>query len=212
MARKNKFSRGIRAERKPRGQSKIEGKRFLVVTEGVLTEPQYFERLQQLPQFQRVQIITDPRPRKNGKGANVSRGSDPVSVINACANKKSTDKSSYSGYFCVVDVDHYNTRVVAGSPSTLEQALKIAQEQNVDVVVSHCSFEFWLECHLVNKKKLQMGGDKSIKNDFPIERFQEACEVADRRAINAQDRKVEFNEIGPNPSTSMPRLIEKFLN
>lgn len=212
MAKKNKFSRGIRAERKPRGQSKIEGKRFLVVTEGVLTEPQYFERLQQLPQFQRIQIITDPRPRKNGKGATASRGSDPVSVVKACANKKSTDKSSYSGYFCVVDVDHYNKKTSTGSPSILQQALEIAQRQNVAVVVSHCSFEFWLECHMANKKKLQMDGNKSIKNDFPIERFQEACEVADRRAINAQDRKVEFNEIGPNPSTSMPRLIEKFLN
>lgn len=211
MAKKDKFSSGIRSERRPRGQRRFGGRKYLVVTEGVLTEPQYFEQLQLLPEFNDVRIVTDPKPRKDGKGARVSRGSDPVSVLRACTIQMTKGGSDYSGYFCVVDVDDYNRQGNSGKQSTLIQALNTAKSAGALIVVSNCSFEFWLQCHFKNVRDLTMERDKGMSANFPYGNFLEASKVADQRAINAQGRKVELNEVGPEPSTSMPRLIEKML-
>lgn len=210
MSKKNKFSQGVSSHAKKRGTARREGKRILIFTEGILTEPQYFENLQRLDDFNNIQITTDPRPpQKGGKPKQISRGSDPMSVVRDCIKKKV--KHDFAAYFCIVDVDQYHNTTKKGELSTLEKAINTAKSEGISLAVSNKSFEFWLECHYERSKDLCMK-DKNIPEDFPYDQYKSACKKADQRAENSTGKIVELNEIGPYPSTSLPRIIKKIID
>lgn len=195
--------------------------RVLVVSEGTVTEPQYFESMRSIVRSEyAVQLVV--RPKSKGDGWH----SDPLSVVNECIRLKDEDAEKYNGKdvnpfagcFAVVDVDHYAQTSVKAK-STLEQALERAQEQGIQVIVSNIKFETWLLWHLGDAvpvsssaldsecmKKRAFSGKKQIAPDFPYSDYGLAAERADRR------QHVKINSIGSNPSTAMPRFFEELSN
>lgn len=196
--------------------------RVLVVSEGTVTEPDYFDRFKEKIRSKfSVQLIV--RPNSKAKSSSGGRHPDPIHVVKECISLRNKDSEKYSAdndvapyalCFAVVDVDSYGEINKTGS-STLEKAIKLADSHGVQVIVSNMKFEVWLLWHLLKnipserseldnlcqKNKVLVGG-KHLANNFPAENYEEVCVRADRR------QKVDLYKIGSNPSTAMPRFFE----
>lgn len=177
--------------------------RILVVTEGTSTEPQYLEGLQSAL-------------RSNGSTTVVQThglGKDPVAVVKHCIGLRK-QKKDFDYYFCLVDVDEH-----AG----LDSAIRLAQDNDVSLLVSNAQFEIWLLWHVeatrghrspadlarAMKKHGLLTGKKAkdIPRDFPFHRVHEAAARA-----RAADEDLAANRAGPNPSSAMPELIDLMLD
>jgi hypothetical protein len=175
-------------------------KRGLVVTEGLETETQYFELLQQ---------------ELENSGTNVSIrshgvGKDPLAVLKKCMELRdnAVDKGKpYDWVCCVVDVDEH---------STLNECLKDAEANGIHVVVSNLKFEVWLLWHVdkfrkhfssteldrqMAKHKLTRG--KHLSPSFPVRQYKQAVENA-----RIADPMLADYRIGPNSSSSIPVLVD----
>lgn len=213
-----KGGRRLRPNRKKREEIKD---RYLIVTEGLKTEPSYFEGLRRTLGSD-VNFHLDVRPRID---KTKSWTSAPTAVVDKCIewkrddaqkygnSKKHPDKLPYVKCFAVIDVDQWNNPSRQGQ-SNLEQALATAKKNNIAVVVSNSKFETWLLWH----KKREITGDdsqlaracqersllleKEIPSTFPYSDFAIAAQNADHQ------NKVYLNQVGRYPSTSIPRLLE----
>lgn len=198
--------------------------RVLVVSEGTVTEPDYFDRMKEKIRSEfSVQLTVRPKTDSSSGG----RHPDPIHVVRECINLRNEDSRKHSGdndvapyalCFAIVDVDSYGNINKTGS-STLEEALKIAIRNDIQVIVSNIKFEVWLLWHfldnipagkseldaLCRQNKILIKGKHLAKN-FPIEKYQEACVRADRR------QKVNLHRVGSVPSTAMPRFFEELSN
>lgn len=176
-----------------------EYRRLLVVTEGVVTEKQYVERLEQYLRASNYRVSVK----------SVGIGRDPREVVKKCIefrkNAKKRDKA-YDHCVCLVDVDQH---------TKLKEATEMAQREGIDIIVSRLKFEIWLLWHvsdsrgastskqlddLVAKHKLLR--EKHLSPRFPIERVDEAI----NRAYVA-DPQLCRGRVGPDPSTAMPILV-----
>lgn len=174
--------------------------RGLVVTEGTVTELEYFDRLKQelsndgaFVQFKTVGV-----------------GKDPMQVVKKCIERRNYARRSGEGFdwcCCVVDVDLH---------ARLDGCILEARREGIHLVISNLKFEIWLLWHVVDKRGALSSDQldslmrehgitdgKHLLPRFPVARFEDALQIA-RRAdpLLANHRK------GQNPSTSMPVLIE----
>ncbi|MDO5080018.1 RloB family protein [Buchananella hordeovulneris] len=189
------MANGLRGKRRRR----IEKRRILVVTEGMVTEPDYLEKLQQELRDATVFLIVKPV------------GRDPLTVVRkaeelaAAAEKKG---KGYDAVYCLVDVDRHEKLAVA---------LKRADRLGIHVLVSNLKFEVWLLWHVSDRvtemnsteldREMKNHGlleEKRLSSTFRIGGYDEAC----RRARQA-DPDYAAGRVGPNPSTALPVLIEK---
>lgn len=184
--------RGARVEgRRPR---RVERSRILVVTEGVKTEVQYLEGLVQFLRSTGA-TIRGVRPKGVGK--------DPSRVVRAALDLNAQDPDGYDEVWVLVDVDEH---------TTLDDALLEARANGIPAIVSNPCFEIWLiwhyeDCGAFQTSKqaaalLERYGhtDKSVPNSFPYAMHAEAS----RRAGSL----VGTCQMGPNPSTAMPHLLQ----
>ena len=123
----------------------------------------------------------------------------------------------YVRCFAVVDVDHWDNPI-KGKLSRLRQAILLAKENDINVLVSNIKFEVWLlwhkntynksldskslDRHCKNKDNKILKEGKNIVPDFPFQNWEEACKRAN------QHGRVKANSIGRNPSSALPRLFE----
>lgn len=209
----------LKSRRAPRTEIK---KRYLIVTEGLRTEPLYFEGLRRtLGNSANFHLTIHPKRDSNGKW-----NSSPTAVVKKCAELKQRDlddcrekgkhrdKIPYSRCFAVVDVDHWNTTSSNGS-STLRSAIANAERNGISVVISNAKFETWLLWHSESRitcdsnqlakkceeRRLLIG--KEIPSSFPYANYPSAAQNADSQ------NRTSLNEIGKYPSTSLPRLLEE---
>ncbi|WP_070463349.1 RloB family protein [Corynebacterium sp. HMSC29G08] len=199
-----------------RPQNEVENK-VLVVTEGTVTEPQYFERLKGIiSEDFGVQLVVRPKLSKKPK---TKWTSNPVSVVEQAirirdeANDQGGDVVPYACCFAVVDVDQWNQ---GKQPTALRQAIALAQKEGIVLVVSNLKFEVWLLCHAdessrppttsaeLDKRCASAGlmRGKTLKTDFPFGRYGEA------KAVALQLGRVKAGQAGPNPSTAMPNFLD----
>ena len=224
MAPKRKYpARGYRPKK---SRTRVERKtKFLIVTEGVLTEPQYFERLRPIvEQRYGVQLVSMPRTDKgNARGGNWK--SDPLHVVKKCVEKRDEeaarsrkskrDVPEFTRCFAVVDVDG---RDVGKSPTVLQQAISLAADEGISLIVSNHKFEVWLIWHhdkaspssaaeRLTPQATELGfvEGKNISTEFPIENFLDACQRAKKAAL------VSPGSVGSNPSTAMPSLFDAIM-
>lgn len=181
-----------------RTPSRAERLRGLIVTEGTVTEPQYLQLLkQQLPRASASVTV---------KGA----GQDPLSVLDKCIELRAEAKvrgKPYDWCCCVVDVDEH---------VMLERCLVEARRSAVEVVVTNLKFEVWLLWHcidlgaartsrqlddLARRHGVLVGKDLSAR--FPVGNYLDAV----TRARTA-DPELATRRTGPNPSSSMPALLD----
>lgn len=187
-------SRGV-VRRRPQRR---ERKRILVVTEGLRTEPQYLDRLQQ--------CMRDANAVVKHRGV----GKDPRDVVKKCIELRdaaSQAGKAYDSCYCLVDVDEHGT---------LDMAIQMAQREGIHLLISNLKFEVWLIWHLKDLggvrtshelddlvKNHGLMVDKSISGAFPIQGVEDAV----RRAYDADPYLAE-GRVGPSPSSALPILID----
>lgn len=175
-------------------------RRILVATEGTRTEPQYVEGLNKYLRSKETTTVV--------KTFGVGR--DPLKVVERCVqlrNDAADSEKAYDICVCLVDVDRH---------ATLTDAIKLAQSENIILLISNSKFEVWLRWHVEDKRaalvsaqldkiveNLGLISDKKLSLHFPFERVDSACIIA--RNV---DPDLAPNRVGKNPSSAMPILVD----
>ena len=174
-----------------------ENKKFLIVTEGQITEIQYLQGLVQYLRTAGVTVV--PCTVQCG-------GGEPSRVL--AKTRDLAAKGDYEAVWMVVDVDDH---------ASLDDVLRQCGAGAETVVVSNPQFEVWLLWHFSNTGAAQTSG--SLKNElkrhgfagtckhlpatFPFDRLEQAIAMAAQNG-----RSSALNARGANPSSAMPHLVE----
>lgn len=176
--------------------------RVLVIVEGDTgkSEQTYFQLLARELRSNKAAVDVKVIP---GKG-------EPSKLLNKCLVEKGRHGGEYEHFCLVVDADQH---------PRLEEVLREAPKQGIEVLVTNPQFELWLLWHALDQqgfisgtevadKVRQLGlttgkNGKELARLFPVHSFQQA----QRRARQIWP-ELRPNQIGPNPSSSIPWLIE----
>lgn len=181
---------------------RAEKKRYLVFTEGEVTEKQYLELLQQ---HIRSKIATFKTIAVGGEPTKVLKSVEDM--LDKIQHSSKSDKQ-YDALILIVDVDQHQR---------LQEVIqKCSNQQAIYLAVSNPCFEQWLLWHKVNQTKYMTSAhcvkECSIQkittkihlaHNFPIRDYTIAVE----RAVAAW-KQYRVNDIGPNPSSAMPWFID----
>ncbi|MFJ3758899.1 RloB family protein [Streptomyces sp. NPDC090080] len=177
-----------------------ENKKILIVTEGVKTEPQYFEGLAAHLNAQAVHVIS-LKP--------VGTGRDPMSVVREADSQREKERrngDAFDSVWCVVDVDEH---------ATLPAACTLAAREKMGLAISSPCFEIWLLWHYEDRLAWSTGGalaqrlkkfgvlGKNLPANFPYDRFVDAKQRAEKCAV------IELKHKPPNPSSSVSELVSE---
>lgn len=167
---------------------------MLIVTEGEVTEVEYFEGLAQYLRFTGV-LVGKARPRGLGK--------DPLRVVNEAIRQRKDPNNEYDHIWAVVDVDEH---------ANLPSAIQLAKRSGIPLVVSNPCFEIWLLWHYVDctsyqskvdlERKLEKLGHtgKAIPLTFP---HKDVGDAEDRSRAGHPGDLIK----GENPSSTMADLL-----
>lgn len=150
-------------------------------------------------------MLQQELPRDAASLKLIGEGADPLRVVKrALRERKDGD---YSWTVCLVDCDNHET---------LQDALRLASQENIQVLVSNPCFELWLLWHLedwhrysssrdvqARLAKLKVLQDKSLTSSFPIGRYADARARSDKASSEHL-----VNHLGPNPSSPFPVLLD----
>ena len=173
-----------------------ENRKLLVVTEGK-TEKEYLEGLMQSLRPDGMQVTAIDVV--DGRG-------EPSKVLKTAKARCHSHANDYDEVWLLLDVDQH---------AKLTPVLRETRQENFSAAVSNPCFEVWLLWHFedwtregssseVQQAARRHGLGKSIPPAFPYSKHPEAR----RRASHAP---VGANEIGRNPSTALPSLLEAIL-
>lgn len=192
MARKHPSQRKSRQSRP----------RVLIIVEGDTgkSEQTYFQLLARELRSNKSAVDVKVIP---GKG-------EPSKLLSKCLVEKERHEEEYDHFCLVVDADEH---------AKLEEVLREAPGQGINVVVTNPQFELWLLWHVLDQHGFISGAEaadkayklglttgkngKELARLFPVHSFQEAQQRA--RQVWPELRP---NQIGSNPSSSIPWLIE----
>ena len=184
---------GRRTPRQSRSARKLKTK-YMVFTEGTVTERQYLELLKQ-----------HLRPR-HANFTIKAIGKDPSKMYDEY--QKAQRRGDFDRAILVFDVDQHHR---------LEEVLRqCGSLATADAIVTNPCFELWLLWHATDRRGYtetrecvrlarinNLTGDKDLNTKFPIASFPEAV----KRAQQAWS-ELAPNKKGPNPSSAMPWLID----
>ena len=173
-----------------------ENRKLLVVTEGK-TEKEYLEGLMQSLRPDGMQVT--PIDVVDGRG-------EPSKVLKTAKARCHSHANDYDEVWLLLDVDQH---------AKLTPVLRETRQENFSAAVSNPCFEVWLLWHFedwtregssseVQQAARRHGLGKSIPPAFPYNKHPEARRRASRTPVGA-------NEIGRNPSTALPSLLEVIL-
>ncbi|WP_372495848.1 RloB family protein [Kitasatospora humi] len=176
------------------------GKKILIVTEGIKTEPQYFEGLARHLNSRAIQVIS-VRP--------VGLGKDPLSVVKEAITRRAREQRAgdpFDATWCAVDVDNHQS---------LEAACSLARKEGVSLAISNPCFEIWLLWHFADQTTWIAGAEalarlkerhgfsgKNLPEAFPFSTYEEAI----RRAMHCKSTSVPHRP--PNPHSSVALLAD----
>lgn len=197
-------------------------RRVLIVTEGEVTEVQYFEELK--VRLGLVNVDLDIC----GKECD----SSPTAVVRYAISRAETEgshsKGGYNDIYCVIDRDtHQDFQKALSEIAAANKPRSSFKGENITAVVSYPCFEYWLLLHFTYsrspfsasrgktaaqvvtaelKKHLPFEGyDKSLTKDM-LARLYETREVA---ITNARQSLTDATNTGEmNPSSAVHELIE----
>lgn len=201
------FSRKI-GHRQPR-------RHILIVCEGEKTEPDYFNWIKKKLRLSTIEIKRDIQ--------------DPLRIVKeACKSnpkKRKSDKLSDDDdddeIWCVFDVEN-----PTNNPN-LDQAIKLADDNNIKLAISNPSFEFWYILHFECTDREFTDGNEAKKylrqfipnyssgnSDF----LEDLCAYIDEAIVNSRKifdcharRSSGKNNRFPNPCTYVHELVEELL-
>jgi hypothetical protein len=180
---------------------------ILIVCEGDITEPEYFEGLIRECQNPRVTIEIEP-----GQGV-------PKSVVDfakqrkreaeRAASRQHDENIAFDSVWCVFDVDDH---------PNLQAALQNARDADIEVALSNPCFELWLLIHFRDSPGMQHrsrivemlceyvpGYSKHV--EFAL--FADHYDEAKTRAQRMYDSAEQDEDFGRNPLTSVHKLTEE---
>ncbi|WP_221355149.1 RloB family protein [Streptomyces beigongshangae] len=137
---------------------------------------------------------------------------DPVSVVRHAKDERDRARGHYKWTWCVLDVDEF---------AHLEEALRLAESERIDVALSNPCFELWLLLHFRDHRAAVTDfrqarerllphhpGYSKIAREFDFERYRAgwptAVERAEKLALPGEEHKV-------NPSSGMWRLVRQIV-
>lgn len=189
-------------DRKPRSIRKL-CNRFLIITDGMITEQGYFERIKRLTR-DNITIV--------------ARNKDIDKLVDLAIARK--EKSDYDMVAVICDIDQ--RLQTKKSKDTLICAMSTARKNNIVMCMSHESFEIWLLAHLgrvkSNMKNRTQAHDACAKNH--ITKGHDGKEIVVEK-INKQSimaaiteaqrlRAVYGNDIITNsPLTDVDKIVSK---
>ncbi|MGY0069252.1 RloB family protein [Streptomyces sp. QTS137] len=170
---------------------------ILVVCGARNTEPAYLKGLLRVVDNRAVDVRVKVCPQ------------DPVSVVRHAAGERRRAGDHYSHTWCVLDVDDF---------AHLDEALRLARSEGIDVALSNPCFELWLLLHFRDHRAPVDGFRQAERHLVP--HHHGYSKAADRFAFDlyrqawpqAVERARELAKPGEehkrNPSTGMWRLVE----
>lgn len=205
----SKRSFGKPTSNKPRpAGARPQHMKLLIVAEGEVSEPQYFEFVKNKLSAFGVNVKCVP-----GKV-------DPLKLVEKALDLRADEIAAYgeAGGFdeawVAVDVDTHET---------LDKALKLAKKNNVHMAISNPCFELWLllhlqshTSHLLSKpmtelwRKASKTTDKSV-NAALLEGLFETAEKHARQNRSTHQRN-DVRHPADNPSTNVDLLVRKLLD
>ena len=211
MSRKRKFTRGPSAYRRGKPLFPSSGKAFLIVTEGMKTEPNYLKALRDRFQLNATEVeIMHPE------------GTDPITLTKKAidlrdSRKKDAKKGftiAYDEVWVVFDLEktHDERRKLAVQARAMKEAV------GIQFAVSDPCFEFWLllhdeyttspfpDCDAVIKR-IEKHWPAYSKGGAPSQPFLEKLPMA---VTNAQRCREHHSTSGGdgNPSTQVDFLVK----
>lgn len=200
-------SRRNRDRRPARGApSKEPRARILVVCEGEVTEPEY---LQGFARWCRNPLVRIEISDEHGVPRTLV---ETAKRLKAQADRKATQEGDpflrYDSVWCVFDVDEH---------PHVDQALDMANANEVHVALSNPCFELWLLLHfrespgMRHRKAVHQmltGFLPGYGKHLSFEVLEPGYEHAVRRAQRLADEAASANEVGRNPSTGVYVLTE----
>ena len=177
--------------------------RFLVVCEGKVTEPLYFNDIRRLERgIIDLQLVPAGVPKTVVEEA--------VRLKKESARDARRDRNlRYDHVWCVFDVDEH---------PFVPEAKQQAQANGIELAVSNPCFELWLLLHFqdqtahIERRAVQRlcrehmpGYRKAPPSDALIPRLNEATE----RAIQLENWQASRDNAAGNPSTGVYRLIQQ---
>jgi hypothetical protein len=203
MAKGRRYSQRF-ARRRPRFSPRP---RILIVCEGKVTEPTYFNDLKRLEQNRLIEVMILP-------GAGVPK----TAVESAAEEKKAAEKrakkesdvfAKYDHVWCVFDVD---------SHPNLQDAIQQARANNIELAISNPCFEIWILLHFQDQRahiergalreavRIHIPGyEKVAPFDVLWPKYEEGC----NRAIALERWQVDQGRPSVNPNTGVHKLTEQ---
>lgn len=210
-----KASNSARTPRKIKRSSRSEKKVIIISSEGITTEPQYFQAVNKLEEFKNINIITDPNPPVGAKKPNSKMNTDPHSVVQRCIQFRDSRQIEPDFAFAVVDTDKWDERG-NNNESTLDKAINVSNKNNIILLITNLKFETWLIWHHdkipspfphssdnLDKfcSKNGLVKDKKIQRNLNVENYKMAIKHAERCGVPNPGEK------GGNPSSAIPHFF-----
>ncbi|HKC62996.1 MAG TPA: RloB family protein [Pyrinomonadaceae bacterium] len=205
MAKRAKFR--LRARPLQRRRPSLDPRpRILVVCEGRITEPQYFDAFRREEENRLVDVRID------------SEGGAPKTLVERAANRKKESEEEarrardenlkYDEVWCVFDVDEH---------PRLPDARQQARDNGINLAISNPCFELWLLLHFreqnahIERKAVATLLKKHIRNyrkHVSFETLRDGYLEAVQRAQQLDRRHADVGTEGDNPSTNVYILTE----
>lgn len=202
---------------RPKGSRRSRKRRYLVVTNGEVTEPQYFKGIEK--ELEDVVIeVRHFRKDPSALAAVAKELKDKESDAGMLSNGYGVD--DFQRVYVVTDVDEF-------TPKQFQEARRTCKEAGMELVLSNPCFEVWLIDHLtccpdtysrakdVERKAVELGivggsRDKHIDYSSLEGKRNDACANAGKH--NTPERKtarLSLNNMRFGPWTDMPSVIER---
>ncbi|MFI6762159.1 RloB family protein [Micromonospora sp. NPDC050417] len=197
---------GGRSLERRRG-TRSERSRILVVTEGKVTEPQYFRGLAQYVKATGVDIRALDI---------VGLGRDPLRIVLEAVRLRKEGQNrdlgndGYDSAWCVIDVDRHDT---------LSNAISLARREKISIAITNPCFELWILWHFkdrtVNIQSSELRrllrpygcADKKLPRDFAYVNYRDAVRRASVQANTVED----VQAIPMNPGTGVHVLVSALI-
>ena len=179
--------------------------RFLIVCEGAVTEPHYFNdlRLQERGLVE-VKIVSGGAPKTL-----VERAVELKKESESAARRRKEDNLRYDHVWCVFDIDEH---------PLVPEAKQQARDNGIGVAVSNPCFKLWLLLHFQNQTAhIERGRVASLcREHMPGYKKEPRCELltprqeeAITRAARLDDWQSTRGNAGDTPSTGVYRLVRQ---
>jgi hypothetical protein len=179
--------------------------RFLIVCEGTVTEPRYF---QDVWHTERGLIDLEIEPGGTPKTL-VKRAAERKREADGKARKLKDDNQRYEEVWCVFDIDEHPL-----IPAAKDQA----RANGIEMAISNPCFELWALLHFQDQsahierrrvqhlcRQLMPGYEKRLDYEALSPKYPDAL----RRAEDLERWHESRDTVGANPSTTVYRLVER---